>query len=55
VYPCGFDVAIVVGIEEVSESDGSPGAYEQSTEDNSDSVNVGSTTKPTRIFRRPQQ
>ncbi|KAM0869272.1 hypothetical protein ACQ4PT_040787 [Festuca glaucescens] len=33
-------------IEEVSESDGSLGTYEQSTKDNSASVNVGSTTKP---------
>lgn len=38
--------AFVVGIEEVSESDGSPGTHEQSTKDNSSSVNVGSTTKP---------
>ncbi|KAM0915504.1 hypothetical protein ACQ4PT_010802 [Festuca glaucescens] len=34
------------GIEEVIESDGSLGTYEQSTKDNSASVNVGSTTKP---------
>jgi hypothetical protein len=46
VYPCGFDVAFVVDIEEVSESDGSLGTYEQSTKDNNASVNVGSTTKP---------
>ncbi|XP_047044908.1 myosin-binding protein 1-like [Lolium rigidum] len=38
--------AFVVDIEEVSESDGSLGTYEQSTKDNSASVNVGSTTKP---------
>ncbi|KAM0915503.1 hypothetical protein ACQ4PT_010802 [Festuca glaucescens] len=38
--------AFVVGIEEVIESDGSLGTYEQSTKDNSASVNVGSTTKP---------
>uniref|UniRef100_A0ACD5Y4Z2 Uncharacterized protein n=1 Tax=Avena sativa TaxID=4498 RepID=A0ACD5Y4Z2_AVESA len=49
--------AFVVGTEEVGESDGSPGTYEQSTKDSStSSVNVGSTTKaapsaiPSRIF-----